>query len=710
MYKFEAKYQSNNIIVLFLGQAPLSDHYLADEISESLSGFHRPDALILLHPSCLNMRKEDFEASIAQLERHGKEISVYISSFDAHAKLTLSPINEAKLILDENHSDEIRDTIINQGLYIMAHKSRNSLILSAPTGTIFCKPSGETYSEFIKASELASTCHEIQFIAFSLLKYARQVANLRRIYIDTMSISSYVESLISYLTAFEDLSSRKIDYYSFNSYDGAGNKPDENDGVFIIISASSSNNLSKKIKNEWGLSSNQIVNFLSYKDSDAEKIPTILNIKSLSEGKSPLEHSEKKLKIIGENFAVEAAEATQVLIKGKSSPQKTVHQIIYPKRFSKTYSCNKSTHAGGKEKHISIDWTQEKESVSEWIEKVSMWHIPANTASIIYDPNNPTIHALLEMVIEAASKVIKKDLTAHPISDIETIPKDSGTIILSDVITSARQFISINRELRRANHTGNRIFISPFATFESKKSFNSTKSTLEKGESGFDYKLLCKEVLYLGPSELNKVWDQELELIKKYTNPHWINRSQHLEKKSKGIENRIGSYTSDDVQDEFCRDFAFWPDDYESERTYSSSVYATIASILQNMRSLDKNEEDSLNGHTYQAKILSPDNFWRFNDALIQSCLWRAALHSELDYTGSSLASQAFSDLVIKYIDEASDGKSNIVCDYLIAIAIGKIKIGTECISKIVSYGQKNLKTDNPAIEIITSIKELFSL
>ena len=119
-------------------------------------------------------------------------------------------------------------------------------------------------------------------------------------------------------------------------------------------------------------------------------------------------------------------------------------------------------------------------------------------------------------------------------------------------------------------------------------------------------------------------------------------------------------------------------------------------------------EPDSLNGHTYQARILSPDNFWRFNDALIQSCLWRAALYSELDYRGSSLTSRIFSDLVLKYIDESKNKKSDIVCDYLIALTIGKIKICKECIERIVTHGKSELDNDNPALEVIASIEEKF--
>ena len=315
---------------------------------------------------------------------------------------------------------------------------------------------------------------------------------------------------------------------------------------------------------------------------------------------------------------------------------------------------------------------------------------------------------LIDLVSRSIKDIIGNKISIFGIDEIDKIPKDKATIILTDAISTAKQFISINRELRRIKHHENRIFVAPFATFESKNKFTSTKSTLEKGEPGFDYKLLCKEVLYIGPEDSYKIWDKELELVKEYSHEHWVSRSEHLEAKSKGIKNRIGSYTSAERLDEFSREFAFWPDSYNNKETTSSSVYTTIACILQHLRGLDKNLPDSLNGHTYQAKILSPENFWRFNDALIQSCLWRAALHSELDYRGSSLTSQTFSDLVLKYIDESKDGKSNIVCDYLIAIAIGKIKISNNCIKKIVMYAQDNLERDNPAIEVVKSIKERF--
>ena len=708
MYTFETNYKNRNIIVLFLGQIEGSDHYLAEEISESFLNFYRPDAVLLLHPSYLNINSPEFEASIAQLERLGTETSVYIASFDKNASLDLKEHHKGILKIKKTEAATLRDKIIKSGLTNMAHNKKESLILSAPTGTIFCKPSGETYSEFIKASELASTCHEIQFIAFTLLKYAAKVENLRCIYIDTMSISSYVESLISYLTLFSSNYSREISYYSFNSYDGISSRPDENNGVFVIISASSSNNLSKKIKKEWGLTENQIVNFLSYRDSDEEKIKTVANIKELSEGKNPLEFSEKKLKIVGENFAVEASEAKPVIIKTTNSPQKIINEVIYPRREKETFSCNKVAYTETKEKHVTVDWLKEKDSIKAWLEKIAEWHIPANTASIIVDYRNPSINLLLDATISSVKTTLGHDIKGYGINEIDKIPKEKATIILTDAISTARQFIAVNRELRRAKHRGNRIFISPFALFESKKTFLSTKSTLEKGESGFDYKLLCKEVLYIGPSDLAKIWNKELEIIKKYNHPHWKSRSEHLETKSKGIANRIGSYTSSSTFDEFSREFAFWPDDYETSKTFSSSVYLTIACILQNMRSMDRSEPDSLNGHTYQARILSPDNFWRFNDALIQSCLWRAALYSELDYRGSSLTSRIFSDLVLKYIDESKNKKSDIVCDYLIALTIGKIKICKECIERIVTHGKSELDNDNPALEVIASIEEKF--
>ncbi|UIP32231.1 hypothetical protein [Stutzerimonas kunmingensis] len=109
-----------------------------------------------------------------------------------------------------------------------------------------------------------------------------------------------------------------------------------------------------------------------------------------------------------------------------------------------------------------------------------------------------------------------------------------------------------------------------------------------------------------------------------------------------------------------------------------------ISTILQHARDeINLAPEDSLKGDIYQQAVLSPDVFIRFNDPLLQSCLWRTATFSELDYSSNEQLSDHFADILSKLLEHFDNEKGEAALDLLLGVAMAKIKLCETSISKI---------------------------
>ncbi|MDO8825963.1 hypothetical protein [Methylophaga sp.] len=147
---------------------------------------------------------------------------------------------------------------------------------------------------------------------------------------------------------------------------------------------------------------------------------------------------------------------------------------------------------------------------------------------------------------------------------------------------------------------------------------------------------------------------------------------------------------------------------YQPEAINPEAVYLTISSILQGLRERPylENDKDSLFSYVYQHSVIAPENFTRFTDALLQSCLWRASNAREMDYRSDRVLSEEFSSILERLIDENSSGKENAAVDLLMGIATGKIQLETTVLNQLVNQATDYYKDVNGnAISLIEYIK-----
>jgi hypothetical protein len=128
---------------------------------------------------------------------------------------------------------------------------------------------------------------------------------------------------------------------------------------------------------------------------------------------------------------------------------------------------------------------------------------------------------------------------------------------------------------------------------------------------------------------------------------------------------------------ELRKDFAFWPNiEYEANSRYGPWVFAMIAALLQNARENKTLPLDcQLSTEAYQNVVLDPENFYRYNDGMIQAAILRAALPHELDYSCSSQLSYTVKTMLMKFFESINKPQGEAAFEFALALRTERLKI-----------------------------------
>jgi hypothetical protein len=286
---------------------------------------------------------------------------------------------------------------------------------------------------------------------------------------------------------------------------------------------------------------------------------------------------------------------------------------------------------------------------------------------------------------------------------------EGAVLVLASAVSSGRSFIDINRSLRFSKHSGMRIFITPFTTASSENEFTNFERSLCQGPPGFKYIYKSFKTIYVGDNS-HITWDIEKGIVKKLIDSvsdpdvderceYWLKRKSQLEREGSGIFDQIGLHYQDTSKPlTFSPDFAFWSGHYDSDNVNNASVFATVAAVLQNLR---ENEIDgiTLKSNVYKHFVLDPENFVRFNDPILQSCLWRAAMPQELDYRRSDELSNDIQRIFSKILQSSDSPRGEVALDLLMAIALDWIKLVDKSLKQLLNDAEKYLL--NPQAKLL---------
>jgi hypothetical protein len=693
MFSFRLQNIAQNQLVIFTSHLEGNEHFYSLEVERILKEeFSKFDNIFLLHPGfCQSDISAWLECEDSRLlsnfTRGNDKQKVSVLSFDEYGDFT-NWFNE-NCKVDELDIECLSKEIFNSGIKKLLDINSEQVFLTSPAGTVFKKPSGKTSSIFIRTIEMAVGCSQIRFVALSLLKLRPKSMNIDSIYIDTSGISIYVEAIISLLSSFDN-KYLGLNYKSFKSYTGLDKNclPNSPEGIWVIISASLSNDLGRRIALDIpNVSDDQIVTILS-PTSQSESFRGDRVLFDISRNENYLASLSDKdpimeLEVCGENFYVPVKEPREIVLKGIDKP-KSIPNFIEKYKCENFYSFD--TYRDNKFRTYYLDFNKIESNkifhkqYKEWLNDFLHWKLPISVKSVICDLNDKASLKILKDVEDTT----ELSLNRYSFECLDGLSSTDGVLVIAPVLSSGKKYSKLNSDLRLVNHNGMRVFLSPFTTFQDKQSFDVFKRSLCYGPKGLKYSFDCFQSVFLGGMN-RSIWCSEEEFLQSRGTHIWEERLAELGQRVPGNRKNVG-LIAENAGIGFTADFAFWEPGYLASDVNPATVFWTISSLLQAVRdfSLDPNKRDkSLFHNVNQYSVLDPENFSRFNDPLIQSCLWRAAYSHELNYSASNKLSERFLGILMKQIEEYVNGVENGALDLLLAVAMGHITLDSICNQKL---------------------------
>ncbi|TBW35037.1 hypothetical protein E0E54_13040 [Azotobacter chroococcum] len=691
MFTFELNYTKQSILtkvlVIFSDSETLDESEYVEFFEDAYKRHLRPDHVVYLFPGYIRERVSslflDRSLALSSATRFGDKVPFSLVSYNHTGNIEC--LNNSLWAPDE--LSDFRKKACREGLLILARE--NGVIELAPPGTTFKKPSEREDKEFLSASKLCSGSCEESFVSFCILpKLPKEISRVRKVLIDTQSISYIVNNIALTLKKFGQ--NVQFSHESFSSYSGIEkNKPDDVSSTIIIISASTTNSLMTELEVKWGTPKENIITLLSYADRDR----VLSDISSLSSFRGKKFSSDRHVKRIGEHFTAEIFAPKAVLIK-KIHGDKILKAPFKELYNLRAFRCHKTKTGQSTRREFNVDLNFDdsdiNQKISEWLLDLAKGHIPSSTKWIVIDKQDPVSERLATEIM----RNISKDESSLSILDFkEAIDIDFGNskdalIAFAPVIGSGNIFMSLNRDLRIAKHDGMRIFATLLHLYKGEKQKDQFRKSLVYGPNFSQYKFFARHEINM-PARYNKSsWDLESKLILNFQEDYefWGSRYNTLSQGSVGLGGLVGiSGCGADKPLTFSRHFAFWSFEYNEESVTPEAVYFMVASVLQWARdNKDLDSSDSLSGDIYQQAVLDPEVFVRYNDPLLQSCLWRAANNSELDYSSDEVLSGQFADILLRLLDHHDNDKGEASIDILVGMAVEKIKLNKESMLRVI--------------------------
>jgi hypothetical protein len=157
-------------------------------------------------------------------------------------------------------------------------------------------------------------------------------------------------------------------------------------------------------------------------------------------------------------------------------------------------------------------------------------------------------------------------------------------------------------------------------------------------------------------------------------------------KKLRGFSDGVFLKTVDGQDLRLRKNFAFWTSfNYDEKEIAQSEVYFTISTIISHLEQKKINSHPSLKQTNYVRNMLSPRNFHRFNDGIIQASLLRSGKTEYFAYDLDSELSLQMKEFLLSIIDKYNSADGEALMEFLLAIGIRRLKMRKEDLKEVLN-------------------------
>ena len=575
--------------------------------------------------------------------------------------------------------------LLERGVFSLLQ--RNNAIHKAPSGHIFKHPSGTKNRVFIQARDIASGEAELFVVGYCIaLRHSSRLRVAKKIYIDTMGIYAFVKNALS-------LCGGDAEIHSFHSYDELEKLIPPSFPYFCVVSASTTGRMAAKMRERW-FSEDCILTLVDVtKQSRDGDVLVSLNAMGLS---LP-ELGEKEgtlIEIIGENFSSKAKPPRAVVIGTKHAPDTldTIHE-----HFGFTIPPLNSRVDGGRSKLIQLDPQQvfENPDFIEWLDDEISWRFPIATNLVIHAADDSSLR-LAQAVVEKLREKRESDRPIRLIASADLLATEcsdvTGVVVVSAVSRDGGVLREISRDLRtRILSNIPRQYLTPIGIPQSASAWKQLEIFLARNPTDRLYGFSNWINMPIGEDTEQSFWSQltamgslaqTLTLLELDPgggiSPTVVTQSVDLATEEIEAARQALMRSPRAAPLKLSEGFLFFKKDSDIatgyERVSQSTVYLTLSAVLQYARE-HENPNLRLCPNGYESVVLGPECFLRFNDSILQACLLRASLPSELDYSASPELSRLMREFLSKVFIRCNEEYGDAGLEFAAALAIGRLRL-----------------------------------
>lgn len=586
--------------------------------------------------------------------------------------------------------------VVTEGLKQLVEA--NNVVQLAPAGHTFRHPSGTVGKIFIQARELASGEAELGFAARALVQLlpALRDAELEVVFVDSMGIYPIVRAALA-------LGSAQARIESFRSYTDFSKLSRPVEPYAVVISASTTGGMARRCVEEMGFEADRVATIVDLKRKSrhgqvlialADHAPSLLTIDS--------ERSDTQIELVGEHFS------------SKSKPPRVVtlgilHEPKLLKRFLLTVGreaalpLNHTPAASGKVRPLSLNGRAvvEHDEFVAWVREEVRWHLPLTVGYVIAADDNGSCE-LAALVADEILLITGKrpQVLSHGAFTADAVREANGVVVVQAVVGDGGLLREVSRDLREYIRTNcPRHFLCGVSCPTSGESGQRLEQFLIRNPTERSYGFSSWLSLPIGTNDSADTWDLYGKVASKLQNAaipdddfkELIGKSVKMAVDS--IRASVGSFLPKPNGDALDRTpgFVFLPEEFaETDSPTDSLTFLIISAVLQSAREL-KNPLIQLKSTGYESVVLAPENFQRFNDNILQACLLRAALPSELDYSASPDVSLLMKELLTKIIERQEYTYGGAALEFSAALLTGRIKLQSHHADELFERARKAL-------------------
>jgi hypothetical protein len=581
---------------------------------------------------------------------------------------------------------------IKSGLLELFHPDR--VVLQAPPGYSYQKPSGGRTSIFLKPDLAFTSSASVSFVAFALFhkvfsSQPKRLNALRVVYVDTMAVAAVAYGLRELVTLVRRENAFQIE--SFHSYDGFSEvaRPLSMSSL-CVISASTSMDLHGKWIAEKQVSTSEVVTLVTLESVEKYKDGALVAIAANDPTlrSDPVQFS---IRIKGESFLPEQEPAKKILLTDlhhRCDEEVDKFRSLASRGVFDIYRRPAVSPSKARALFVDGDILMSQSEFKEWLTSYLNQTVKACVRLIVHQNDDASKRLASEVHDYCVQKLglsLPKPTSARELSEHASIG-DAGVIVCAAVVGKGSQLLEISRSLRDI-HSGPRLYVIGFQVTEMRSEISGLDKNLRHSKG-----VPNEIVRYAGAA----IGTQLLASFKLEHDTYHLDSvdvqafPSHLQRRIKvlGSTEQVGELAllphgeSLDKAMRIRKGFAFWPAFEPSP--CQPEIVATMAVLLQRAREYDKLAEDRrLAVSSYRHVILDPENFARYNDGVIQAAILRAAYPSEMDYRADHGASDFMKALVVRAIHRADQEAGEAALEFLLALSLRRLQISEQHLAEV---------------------------